>query len=181
MSEKGETMEKEDPKPVKDEYSRLKLLLGVGNINYMCYQTLIAVIIVLLLVMIASKFYSNSKAASYEVAKGYIEELHTDNETGSKFPVISYQVDDQTYQYQCDLKATTAQPGDEVEVLYKASNPSEATTKLRLTLFSKLVWKAILYCAGVTVIFYLIFRSFRGLAFDELNRIKFNRIKRGTK
>ncbi len=174
-------MSGEDIKPVKDEYGRLKLLLGVGNITYMCYQTLIGVIIVLLLVMIASKFYFNSKEVSYEVTKGYIEELHTDRETGSKFPVISYQVDDQTYEYQCDLKVTTTQPGDEVEVLYKANNPSEATTKIQLTLFSKLVWKAILYCTGVTVILYFIFRSFRGLAFDELNRIKFNRIKRGTK
>ncbi len=170
--EKGETMEKENTKPVKDEYGRLKLLMGVRNVAYLCYRTILVVFIILIPVMVVSKVNSNSKVESYEIAQGYVEELHVDEETNSKFPIISYQVGDETYEYQCDLKVTTMHPGEKVDVLYRANNPREATVQLQLTLFSELIWKVGLYCIGATMGFYIIFMGFQGLASDELKRVR---------
>ncbi len=174
--EREETIEKENTKPVKDRRGRLQLFLGVGNIFVVWSLNLVFVIFILLAAMLFTRIDANLKIHSYEATVGYVEKFRISGENESKFPVISYQVDDETYEYQCDLKVTTLQPGDEVEVLYKADDPSEATTKLRLLLWPKLIWKAIKYCIGAAIVCGIMALIFNFLSFSE-----FTEMNGGTK
>lgn len=169
--EREETIEKENTKPVKDRRGRLQLFTGVGNIFVVWFLNLGCVIFILLIAMLLTRIDANPKIYSYEATVGYVEKLRISGGNESKFPVVSYQVDGETYKYQCDLKVTTIRPGDKVEVLYKADNPSEATTKLRLLLWPKLIWKAIKYCVGAIIVCGIMALIFNFLSFSEFKEI----------
>ena len=157
------------------EYGKIKWLIGIQNVVNIIALTLLTVAVLLIPVVIISFIHSCFMEHTYEVAQGYVEELHLDEESNSKFPIISYQVDGETYKYQSKLGVDTMQPGDKAEVLYKADNRNEATIRQQITLVYELIANVIGCCAGVALILFFmsaIFAAIVATVSEEAKEVK---------